>query len=552
MCIANLPPHIRMNVEYLLLGGVWLGPVKPQMSVVLTPILRRINNLLNLGIPLQTPLGPRTLRAKLLLGVFDLPAKALALNCLQYNGHYGCAYCLDRGTYTSHRRLYLPTDEHTPRSHSDIKQWATQAEEQGEPIFGVKGPSVLSPFINIVTAVPVDYMHAVLEGVVKSLLGYWFASKNHKYRFYLGTQVKAIDRKLLRIKPPHDFRRSPRPIETTVKFWKASEYRAFLLFYAVPVLSGFLPRDHLHHLSLLVSSMHILLATKISPSDLAAARHMLKRFYQLVPQLYPETLCTLNVHTLIHLCDCVQRWGPLWCYSAFGFENLHGYMRKHCHGTRNVLPQLIHAVQTRQALPNIQNGLESTESGRTLSFLQKFTKTKSEERVLGRITHRELCAEDLHALEAANFPVVSSTVPVFKRYKHSLGVLHSRDDECKFARNSSICLFRYREPASTHEQIGFGSIRTLCFTGTCGVPVAIVRLFQGTGEDVLGPPPTSYVSKLRSRKINAFVFKVKKLSVVNQVIAISTSAIVSKCVHIPIKHSPVDFIVIQPNFHEHH
>lgn len=158
---------------------------------------------------------------------------------------------------------------------------------------------------------------------------------------------------LLRIKPPHDFRRSPRPIETTVKYWKASEYRAFLLFYAIPLLSGFLPPDYIHHLSLLVSSIHILLGTKIAPSDLEAARHMLKSFYQLVPKLYPQELCTTNVHSLIHLCDCVQRWGPLWCYSAFGFENLHGYMRKHCHGTRNVLPQLIHAVQTRQALPTI-------------------------------------------------------------------------------------------------------------------------------------------------------------------------------------------------------
>lgn len=137
--------------------------------------------------------GTKILRAKLLLGVFDLPAKALALNCLQYNGQYGCAYCLDSGTYISHRRLYLPQDAHAPRSFGDMKQWATQAEQQGEPIYGVKGPSILSSSINIVTSVPVDYMHAVLEGVVKSLMGYWFESKYHKYRFYLGRDVQCID-----------------------------------------------------------------------------------------------------------------------------------------------------------------------------------------------------------------------------------------------------------------------------------------------------------------------------------------------------------------------
>ncbi len=336
-----------------------------------------------------------------------------------------------------------------------MKRWATKAERQGKPVYGVKGPSVLSPSINIVKSVPVDYMHAVLEGVVKSLLGYWFESKYHKYRFYLARRVKDIDGMLLRIKPPHDFRRSPRPIETTVKFWKACEYRVFLLFYAVPLLLDFFLLDYIHHLALLVSSMHILLSTKISTSDLEAARCMLNNFYQLVPELYPQERCTSNMHSLIHLCDCVQRWGPLWCYSAFGFENLNGYIRKHCHGTRNVLPQLIHAVQTRQTLPTIENELENTENERTLSFLHKFSKTKTNEYALGRITHKKLCNEDIQALETANFPLVSSTLPVFKRYRHSFGIFHSRGDKCKHTRDSSICLIRYRETTSTHEETFF-------------------------------------------------------------------------------------------------
>ena len=29
LCITSLPPDIRMNVKYLLLAAVWLGPVKP-------------------------------------------------------------------------------------------------------------------------------------------------------------------------------------------------------------------------------------------------------------------------------------------------------------------------------------------------------------------------------------------------------------------------------------------------------------------------------------------------------------------------------------------
>ncbi len=187
-------------------------------------------------------------------------------------------------------------------------------------------------------------MHCVLEGITKCLVNCWFNSNNHKYRFYLGRKVSEIDNVLLQIKPPHDFRRSPRSIKTC-KYWKATEYRAWLLCYAIPVLSNFLPRDYLHHLSLLVTSIHILLGTSITSTNLELAHSMLLRFYELIPQLYPETLCTMNAHNLIHLCEYVNRWGPLWCYSTFGFENFYGYMKKHCHGTRNVIPQLIYAVQ---------------------------------------------------------------------------------------------------------------------------------------------------------------------------------------------------------------
>ena len=35
LSITSLPPHIRMNVDYLLLGGIWLGPVKPDMRTIL-------------------------------------------------------------------------------------------------------------------------------------------------------------------------------------------------------------------------------------------------------------------------------------------------------------------------------------------------------------------------------------------------------------------------------------------------------------------------------------------------------------------------------------
>ncbi len=67
-----------------------------------------------------------------------------------------------------------------------------------------------------------------LLAVTKSLFNSWFDTKYHESRFYLGRKMKEIDKALLRIKPSYEFRRTPRSIHTS-KYWKASEYRAWLL-----------------------------------------------------------------------------------------------------------------------------------------------------------------------------------------------------------------------------------------------------------------------------------------------------------------------------------
>lgn len=396
LCITSLPPEIRMNVDYLLLAGVWLGPGKPSnISVFLQPVLDKVHHLYQEGLAISTPSGPRVLKARLLCAIFDLPAKAMALNSLQYNGKYGCANCLDHGKRVGRRQLYPPNAPHTPRCESDMLKWAEDAEANGKPIFGLKGKSVLSPYLNIAKDVPVDYMHAVLEGVSRTLLlNFWFDGQYRFHRFYLGKELKEIDKMLLRIKPPHEFRRTPRSIEKSVKYWKAAEWRAWLLCYVLPLLMHILPADYVRHLCLLVASIHILLGSEISSSDLRRAEYMLQIFYQAIPKLYPEESLTCNVHSLIHLAECVRQYGPLWTFSCFGFENMNGYLKKHCHGTRNVLPQLARNLRMRQ----IFSTRHSSEG----------------DGVRGRVKHKELSIDHRKALDDySGHCIATNVLPVF-------------------------------------------------------------------------------------------------------------------------------------------
>ena len=47
-------------------------------------------------------------------------------------------------------------------------------------------------------------------------------------------------------------------------------------------------------------------------------------------------------------------------------------------------------------------------------------------------------------------------------------------------------------------------------------------------------------------------YKVQKVSVSKQVVAVSVNNLIQICVHVPIKHSSTDTIIIMPNIYEHH
>ena len=206
-------------------------------------------------------------------------------------------------------------------------QAAMQAENSGGPVEGIKGVSVLASVIDLVVGIPVDYMHAVLEGVTKWLVHAWFDTKNHGEAFYLGGSIRQIDHLLLQQRPPSEFSRPPRSIKAHLSYWKASELRNWLLYYSLPLFMDFLPSLYLHHYALLVCALHILLQDSLSNAQVDAAEVMLCDFVALLPELYGEKSCTANAHSLTHLTKYVRHWGPLWTHSAFGFESKNGHLK---------------------------------------------------------------------------------------------------------------------------------------------------------------------------------------------------------------------------------
>lgn len=117
----------------------------------------------------------------------------------------------------------------------------------------------------------------------------------------------------------------------------------------------------------------------------------------------------------------------------------------------------------------------------------------------------------------------------------------------KRKRDSSICQIK-------HNNDLFVSVRRFCLINES--VIGIGNVFQTMHENIFDtiakPSISNPTLKNRSNLINRYMYKVKKLSVSNAVVAFTASSIIQLCVHVPIKHSETDFIILQPNLFEHH
>ena len=111
------------------------------------------------------------------------------MNMKEFNGYYGCLICLDKGICIGKRNL--PTEPHNERTMEMMIKYALA---KGISIYGVKGPSVLNIYFNIVKHVVIDYMHCVLLGVVKQILDIWLDPSNSSYYYNINptTKIKSI------------------------------------------------------------------------------------------------------------------------------------------------------------------------------------------------------------------------------------------------------------------------------------------------------------------------------------------------------------------------
>lgn len=223
LAISELPYSQCFCTDNMLLAGVWFGPDKPFMLTYLKPFHTISYHLETNGISIVNPSSDEiTVRAVLLCGTCDLPARCLVCNSIQFNGFYGCLRCQQARISLRTQKgghVHVSPNKEDPsgpfRTKAGIMRDSQQAVQQKSSVNGIKGPSWFAALQHhdIILGAAIDYMHCAFEGVMKLLLELWFTSKGGEESFNISQRVEEADKHISEIKPPNRISRCSWSIE---------------------------------------------------------------------------------------------------------------------------------------------------------------------------------------------------------------------------------------------------------------------------------------------------------------------------------------------------
>ncbi|KAH7959014.1 hypothetical protein HPB49_007323 [Dermacentor silvarum] len=190
--VNELPPRERL--QHVGLGGLWFGTRHPDMLLFLDKFVDKVRNIGTLT--WQHASRTVTSAVHVVCCSVDSPARALVCNQLQFNGHFGCQWCLTCGQHEQGAFRYVDTEPAQERVSLGILKDMKRALELQIPVNGLKGlsPLVNLPGFDLVHGQAVEYMHCILLGVTRQITDYWFDPSNSQEDFYIGSSQSAEPR----------------------------------------------------------------------------------------------------------------------------------------------------------------------------------------------------------------------------------------------------------------------------------------------------------------------------------------------------------------------
>lgn len=309
-----------------------------------TSLLCRLNRLQQNGFTAKE----KHYRLRVLIVTTDSVARPIVCGTTQFNGAFGCSFCLIEGKHVKkgagYARVYLePSDESERAPLRSLEQHNADLKEvlrTGKKLNGILSSTPLARLVGFdhVKALVPEYLHSCCEGVFNLLIELWTTRKNSKNIWYVGDKVNIVNGKLSNIEPPYEVTRTTAGIDK-LKVWKASMFRSFTLYY-FPIFEEILPAVYFQHFCQLAYGMSLLLRERVSVADIKKVDVLFKQFVREFEMLYGVEDVRINVHFLTHLPQSVLDWGCLWSSSTFIPEWFNGELNNLFHGSQGVVDQM--------------------------------------------------------------------------------------------------------------------------------------------------------------------------------------------------------------------
>ncbi|KAK8771075.1 hypothetical protein V5799_025682 [Amblyomma americanum] len=356
--LNELPPLLRWsNVMVPLL---WYGKEHPSMTLLLQAFVRQLETMNVSGIVWTSADKQVCYKVFCICCCADAPARAAMQEMIQFNGYFGCSWCYHPGTNVEGTVKYCLGNPYPDRTDDEAVADMEAACLSSTIVRGLKGPSPLInlPGFSAVWAWCPDYMHCVLLGVARQLTELWLSQSGADY--YCGTpsNIRVVNERLCALRMPECINRQPRSLQMR-KYWKASEWQYWLLYYSVPCLTDVLVEKYLNHWNLLVSGVFILLKDSVSASEVEHSTQLLTEFVVGVEFLYGRSSMSYNVHQVLHVPKSVILFGPLWAHSCFTFETNMGRLLKLVTSTNGVALQIATRLLLHSSLLSLKAGSSS-------------------------------------------------------------------------------------------------------------------------------------------------------------------------------------------------
>lgn len=232
-----------------------------------------------------------------------------------FNGKHGCLKCTTVGDYShSTHTVVFSTRKYPPRNDEDFRRKIYGGHHKAD------SPLLKLP-IDMIQHFPVaDSLHLIDLGIIKRLLQGWRDGNFGKYLTkWRARDIDTLNLFLSKCKLPSEIHRAVRTLDC-LAFWKASEFRTFLLYLSIIILPHVLRDDAFEHFLALFCAVTICSA-ECYRHLLRLANEMIKHYVEHYKNFYGSEYITSNVHNLLHVVEEVKRFGTFQTFNAYPFEN---------------------------------------------------------------------------------------------------------------------------------------------------------------------------------------------------------------------------------------